>query len=220
MWRLLAEVQAANVVFLAGVALACAVLLFRSQRRLRQQRASQTAAPSPWSPRELSHAAAPNRLDAPLELQRFEVQMHETAREAMARIDNKIGILEHLIRDADARIARLQAVGEWMDRSAKIDAAKLDAGPGAEPHAHAGSGIVLSKLSAGSRGQAVSTANRQAESAPPKPAKGDPAGRSRAEIYALADSGHTSAEVAGRLNRPIGEVELILGLRLSNETTR
>lgn len=209
MWRLLAEVQAANVVFLAGVALACAVLLFRSQRRLRRQAASQTAAPSAWSLRDLSQPVPPNRLEAPLEMQRFEVQMHDMARETTARIDNKIRILEHLIRDADERIARLEAVGEWMDRSAKLDAAKLDAGP----HAHPESGVVLSKLSAGSRGQAVSTANRQAESAPPTHSKSDPAGRSREEVYALADSGQTSAEVANRLNRPIGEVELILGLR-------
>lgn len=209
MWRLLAEVQAANVVFLAGVALACAVLLFRSQRRLRRQHASPPAAPSAWSLRDLSQPVPPNRLEAPLEMQRFEVQMHDMARETTARIDNKIRILEHLIRDADARIARLEAVGEWMDRSAKLDAAKFDAGP----DVHAESGVVLSKLSAGSRGQAVSTANRQAESAPPTHAKSDPAGRSREEVYALADSGQTSAEVANRLNRPIGEVELILGLR-------
>jgi hypothetical protein len=208
MWRLLAEIQAANVVFLAGVALACAVLLFRSQRRLRRQHASRTAAPSAWSLRDLSQPVPPNRLEAPLEMQRFEVQMHDMARETTARIDNKIRILEHLIRDADERIARLEAVGEWMDRSAKVDA-----GADGGPHAHAESGVVLSKLSAGSRGQAVSTANRQAESAPPTHAKSDPAGRSREEVYALADSGQTSAEVANRLNRPIGEVELILGLR-------
>lgn len=207
MWRLLAEVQAANVVFLAGVALACAVLLFRSQRRLRRQAASQTAAPSAWSLRDLSQPVPPNRLEAPLEMQRFEVQMHDMARETTARIDNKIRILEHLIRDADARIARLEAVGEWMDRSAK-----LDAGADAGPHAHAEPGVVLSKLSAGSRGHAISTANLQMESAPAH-SKSDPAGRSREEVYALADSGQTSAEVASRLNRPIGEVELILGLR-------
>jgi hypothetical protein len=204
MWRLLAEVQAANVVFLAGVALACAVLLFRSQRRLRQQRGSQAAAPSAWSSRGPSQLAAPNRLDAPLERERFEVQMHDMAREVAARIDNKIGILEHLIRDADARIARLQAVGEWMDRSATLDL-KLDA--------RADAGIVLSKLSAGGHDRATSSANRQLDGAPPRPARITAASQSQAEIYALADAGHSSAEIASQLSSPIGEVELILGLR-------
>jgi hypothetical protein len=206
MWRLLAEMQAANAVFLAGVALACAVLLFRSQRRIRQQRGSQAAAPPAWSPRGPSQLAAPNRLDGPLELERFEVQMHDMAREVTARIDNKIGILEHLIRDADARIARLQAVGEWMDRSATLDA-KLDAEAGCE------SGIVLSKLSAGGRGAGTSTANLSLEGAPQRPARIAAASRSQEEIYALADAGHSSAEIASQLSSPIGEVELILGLR-------
>jgi hypothetical protein len=132
--------------------------------------------------------------------------MHDMAREVTARIDNKIGILEHLIRDADARIARLQAVGEWMDRSATLDA-KLDAEAGCE------SGIVLSKLSAGDRGAGTSTANLRLEGAPQRPARIAAASRSQEEIYALADAGHSSAEIASQLSSPIGEVELILGLR-------
>ena len=33
------------------------------------------------------------------------------------------------------------------------------------------------------------------------------------DVYALADAGHVAAEIARRLNRPKGEIELILALR-------
>ncbi|HEX5498253.1 MAG TPA: hypothetical protein VFX03_03465, partial [Thermomicrobiales bacterium] len=175
----------------------------RTQRRIRQQGRSQAAPVSTWMQPSAAPAAAPNRLDAPLELQRWEVQLHEVARETTAKIDNKISLLEHLIRDADERIARLQEVGEWLDRSAKLDV---------EPSAERA--IVLSKLSAGDRGRSMSTSSdRAAETAYERPAKSGPISRFSGEIYALADAGHTSAEIAGRLNSPIGEVELILGLR-------
>jgi len=44
----------------------------------------------------------------------------------------------------------------------------------------------------------------------PAPLQLDPRHR---EIYALADEGHGAKEIATRLNRPSGEVELILALR-------
>jgi type II secretory pathway component PulM len=42
---------------------------------------------------------------------------------------------------------------------------------------------------------------------------GEPADPRHAEIYSLADQGQTSAQIAQGLNRPRGEVELILALR-------
>ena len=38
-------------------------------------------------------------------------------------------------------------------------------------------------------------------------------GQRRQEIYTLADSGLEAAEIARRVGSPVGEVELILGLR-------
>ncbi len=47
-------------------------------------------------------------------------------------------------------------------------------------------------------------------SSPPEPAVADPR---HAQIYALADQGHSSRDIAQQLNRPSGEIELILALR-------
>jgi DNA-binding NarL/FixJ family response regulator len=44
----------------------------------------------------------------------------------------------------------------------------------------------------------------------PEPSPGDPR---HAEVYTLADQGRSSMEIAQQLNRPSGEIELILALR-------
>jgi hypothetical protein len=44
-----------------------------------------------------------------------------------------------------------------------------------------------------------------------------PAIRRQEEIYALADSGLTSATIAGRIGSPVGEIDLVLGLRPSRK---
>jgi DNA-binding NarL/FixJ family response regulator len=44
----------------------------------------------------------------------------------------------------------------------------------------------------------------------PEPSPGDPR---HAEVYDLADQGRSSMEIAQQLNRPSGEIELILALR-------
>ncbi len=196
MW-LLAEIEKPNLLFLIGLAMACAILLFRSQRRIRQPaRTSAPAAPHP--------APASNRFEPTPELKRWEVQMHDTAREVTARIDNKIRILEQLIRDADDRIARLQAVDEWLDHSGTLDH---------EPS------IVLSKLSAGAPTDFSSPPSRETPTAEaaPRATKSLPASRRSEEIYALADAGCSSAEIARQVNSPIGEIELILSLRQKRE---
>ncbi len=48
--------------------------------------------------------------------------------------------------------------------------------------------------------------------APPPPCAYEPDPR-HAEIYTLADQGQTPSQIAGQLNRPNGEIELILALR-------
>jgi hypothetical protein len=49
-----------------------------------------------------------------------------------------------------------------------------------------------------------------ASSQAPPPPDLDPR---HAQIYALADQGHSTSDIAQRLNRPSGEIELILALR-------
>ena len=61
---------------------------------------------------------------------------------------------------------------------------------------------------------AAATSGEPARSPAPEQVKSkSPTARRYAEIYALADSGLASAAIATRVGSPIGEVELILGLR-------
>jgi hypothetical protein len=50
--------------------------------------------------------------DAPNEVLRWQVEMHETARELKAELDTKMRALHVLMRDADERIARLEQLGQ------------------------------------------------------------------------------------------------------------
>jgi hypothetical protein len=46
--------------------------------------------------------------DAPVEVLRWQVEMHETARDLQAELDTKMRALQVLMRDADEKIARLE----------------------------------------------------------------------------------------------------------------
>jgi len=200
---LLAEGQAANALLLAGVALVCAVLLFRSQRRIRQLPSSQPLPPSAWRPQPPTQTSAANAARAPQEAEDWQVEFHEMAREATAKLDNKIRVLEHLIRDADARIARLQSVGEWLDRSAQLE---VDANAASGGSAFPSPGAEIGESRESEPPIAASTAALRSGGAAL-------ASQPYGEIYALADAGQSSVKIASRLNRPVGEIELILGLR-------
>lgn len=51
---------------------------------------------------------------------------------------------------------------------------------------------------------------------PPKPEmREEPVDSAHSEVYALADQGRSSREIAAQLGRPDGEIELILALRLA-----
>jgi DNA-binding NarL/FixJ family response regulator len=113
--------------------------------------------------------------------------MHDLARELQAQLDSKIAILEHLIQDAKREADRLEAA---------IDRAGACARAPTFDSSQAESGRQISM---------------RVDAADARPASS--ASRRHAEIYSLADQGLTSASIANRLGSPIGEVELILGLR-------
>ena len=151
-----------TMLFLAGLMLTIAVLLFRARRYFARPRPRQPTMDRYRPPSR----PVPTRHDEPSDdTGRWEVQMHETARELSAQLDTKMSALGALIRDADRAAQRLEAA--------------LGKGP--------------------------------SETEPPeRPARTPP---SHEEIYTLADYGFDSAEIARRTGVPIGEVELILGLR-------
>ncbi len=124
------------------------------------------------------------------------VQMLETARHMAAQLDTRAARLEVLMREADAKLVALK------DAAASVAASAVVAPKGA-----AAAEVVVEE----GRAEAVDAVEEAAVApqvkpeAPPDPRHG--------EIYALADQGRSSGEIARQLNRPNGEVELILALR-------
>lgn len=183
---LFAEIQGTTILFLGGLALTCGVLLFRTHRQLSAKPKSGLSSPATWSQTK-PDVAAPHRLDAPHELRRWEVEMHDLARDLNAQLDTKIGMLEELIRQAAVQAERLESAIDKASGLARPPSEKLAAAP------------------------PVTTKAERIDAPEPRP--GASAARRQSEIYALADQGLATAAIATRTGCPIGEVELILGLR-------
>jgi hypothetical protein len=114
------------------------------------------------------------------------VELSEMARKVTAQLDTRSRKLEMLIEDADRKIEELKRLtGEKQSSSAAAAASRWDEG--------------------------AREGNRR--SAAP-PASEEPMLNARySAIYDLADQGRTAQEIAHELDRPQGEVELILALR-------
>lgn len=186
---LLAQLELATVLFLSGLVLTCGVLLFRTHRQLGARPKTELPSPATFSQAKPKTDSA-HHLDAPRDLQRWEVEMHELARELQAQLDNKISILQQLLCDAGQQADRLEAA---VERAAEIGHAPVAIGPNVIPESSAQ--ICTTRVDA--------AATRA----------GNLASRRHAEIYSMADQGLTSAAIAGRVGSPVGEIELILGLR-------
>lgn len=201
--QLLAAVNGSAALFLVGLLLVVGVLLMRAQRTLKR------SVPAPLAP--LSHAArmavTPGETtlptDAPRELARWEVAMHEVAREQTARLDTKIAALQQLIQTAQHESRRLEALLADAGRlglNRRADAPAPTPAPHAAPSQVASGQVALGTIPAAAAG-ASSAAQRRAE------------GRPYDRIYALADAGHDRAAIARQLGLPAGEVDLVLDLR-------
>jgi len=140
------------------------------------------------------HLSRQRRDDSPPEGLHRDVQMHETARELSAQLDSKMGALQSLIAEADRAAARLEAAAARLPDAVR-QPAPADRQPTTQAEALRASGPPDHP-----------TGEADDASRPPS------AGRRREEIYTLA-SGLEAAEIARRVGSPVGEVELILGLR-------
>lgn len=99
---LIAQSNLMPLVALAGVGLVIAMLLIRGSRgRRRSSEGPIERAPRPAADR-------PRYSGRPPELDRWQVEMHETARELSARLDSKMSALQALIADADRAADRLE----------------------------------------------------------------------------------------------------------------
>ena len=95
----------ATLAVLVTLALVIGWVLFRTHRAFSRQRSNSTLVQTPRPQR----TDPGHHLDAPPEVLRWEVEMHETARELSAQLDSKMGALQALIREADRAAARLEA---------------------------------------------------------------------------------------------------------------
>jgi methyl-accepting chemotaxis protein len=120
------------------------------------------------------------------QMQSLLVDLNEMARQIGAQLDTRAAKLEALLHEADEKIAQLRGLG-------------------ASSH---------STTSQSTMAQPQAATAETAASAPASIASSlhelDPR---HAEVYALADEGRPPREIAAQLNRPSGEIELILALR-------
>jgi hypothetical protein len=111
-----------------------------------------------------------------------------------AQLDTRAARLELLIQEADGRLAALKANGSPHPVSAPAPAEQpiIAKAPPAEP---------------------APVEPPAAEPLAPQPPAETPPDPRHADIYSMADQGRSPHEIARLLNRPNGEVELILALR-------
>jgi hypothetical protein len=223
--------------FLIVMIMAAGYLFLRSQRYFaRQRNDASTAAPAAPPPPERQYTAVPE------DLTRWEVEMHDTARQLSGQLDSKLAALGHLVREADRAAARLEAALS-ATRPANLECGGLpplsvppeaggspasdgeSCGDGLKPALHPGAAGGLSGNDGrpdeppGNQARALQAPGATEEPAEP-PTAGSPsaaphlpADRRYEEIYLLADYGFDPAEIGRRVNMPVGEIQLILSLR-------
>ena len=138
------------------------------------------------------------------------VEYEEMIRRMTAQLDTRATRLQLLIEEADAKLLQLKQAASVPAGSGPREAADAREGDGS------GAGHTPGARG-GARGGARAVVPH-AESA--QPGNGDPgdrdnAGGSHAQVYDLADRGQSPRQIAEELNRPDGEIELILALRQS-----
>jgi hypothetical protein len=134
------------------------------------------------------------------DLEQIMVEVEQMARRMSAQLDAKSAHLERLIDEADQRLEQLAQRQSARPDSAAAQAESLR--PGSSP----------SPSAAGRQEPAVSPwAMRNPKSEiPANPQAADPKAHA---IFALADQGLTSIDIARQLHEHVGKVELILALR-------
>jgi len=227
------EMLSGSNVLLCGLVLVIAVLMLRAQRHLGRRQNTVVRRPVRASSKR---PVSPAPTGTPEQLQRWEVELYELARELTGRIDSKMSALQALIQAADERIQRLEATitdrtslaattglpsQQVSSRSPRADEDTIrnhilssridktaDGSAGNVPRAvDAGSAHTQADALAAAR---MSMPDKAAPLAP-KPA----AQRDHRQIYALADAGVPMSAIAAQVGSPVGEVELVLSLRNS-----
>ena len=174
--------------FGAGVLMLIFLLLRRSRRYL-----GKTKKEASKSRRKLDDARRETPLlDAPPEILRWQVEMHESARDLKAELDSKMGALQAIIRIATEESARLEAA---IARAEQL---------GVSPCANTLEAI-----------EALSGDEDFGGDVLPHPpsATSDDIAAQRTVVYQLADQGLAASAIARSIGAPLGDVELLMSLR-------
>jgi hypothetical protein len=108
----------------AGIALLTWLLLRRTYFRKRLKTPIESF---PRSSRAVATRALQPLKDAPPELLRWQVEMHETARDLKAELDSKISVAQTLVGMAREECERLEAA---IERANRLESATHDGSPG------------------------------------------------------------------------------------------
>jgi len=194
-----AELNAPALALLVVALALSGFLLFRTQRYFAR------AARAGSDPRSGGDSYRVESAGPPREAQRWEVEMHELAREVSGRLDSKMRVLEHLVAEAYRAAARLEAA------LAKVQpgSAAASAGPRPESAGPRPESVGLRPKSAGLRPKSAGQTPQLEEPASPS----DPSQAVCEEVYTLSDYGYPAAEIAQRLRLSLKETEQILSLR-------
>ena len=174
--------------FGAGVLMLIFLLMRRSRRYLGKSKKEELN-----SRKKLDDARRDAPLiDAPPEILRWQVEMHDAARHLKAELDSKMVALQAIIRIASEESARLETaiaraeqlgISECADTLAAIEelSASDDLGDGLPP---AAAPTTVAEMAA-----------------------------RRDVVYQLADQGLAASAIARSIDAPLGEVELLMSLR-------
>jgi len=177
-----------TILLLAGMALLTLILLRRWARYFGKTRKTNG---SPRNHRRRGGSGRPSSIplsDAPPEVSRWHVEMHEIMRDMKAELDSKMVALKELTRQADERTAALRSAIERAERL--------------------GIGVKhpLERIESLAGGEVLPQA--------PPPETRELAGdrRARQRIVSLAATGATARDIAETTGVPLGDVELVLSL--------
>jgi hypothetical protein len=179
--------------FFLGVAMLTLILLNRYRRYYGKKKGRRAPSKSELQRDGLSKQPL---ADAPVEVLRWQVEMHESARDLKAEIDSKFVLLQTLTAQATEQSQRLQSL---IERAEKLDL--LADGRGDDELSQIeriAEGIVEDLRAVESEDDCGRVeARKQAESA----------------VFELADRGLNARSIADRTGRSLGDVELLLAAR-------
>jgi hypothetical protein len=109
---ILADFDSSIVLALLGI-----FVLWFTIKRVGRRPAKSSNHPAPSRPASTTAAVDGHHLDAPASVARWEVNMHETARDLMGRLDSKIVVVDQLVRDARQVAERLETVLRQIEQA-------------------------------------------------------------------------------------------------------